>query len=188
MSPILFVLYVNVLLFAIPHHLQTPTTQHKSSHTFVDGLLYRSQSPKRIEEILSFFDTKGRAWGLDINLSKTELHSMGSVPQTTVTAPTGKQLSTIDAAKRAPRRIYKYLGVHLFTDTDPALTYELAKSEIASFFAFLNPLNLTLSEYVRLVNLQLVSTLQYRLMAHPLEQSQLKELQKHHLEKCGTRP
>ena len=177
MSPILFVLYVNVLLFAIPHHLQTPPTQHESSHAFVDDLLYRSQSPKHIEEILSFFDTKGRVWGLDINLSKTELHSMGSAPQTTVTSPTGKQLSAIDPATRAPRRVYKYLGVYLFTDPDPALTYELAKSEIASFFAFFNPLNFTLSEYVRLVNLQLVPTLQYRLMAHPPEQSQLKQLQ-----------
>ena len=81
MSPILFVLYVNVLLFAIPHHLQTPPTQHESSHAFVDDLLYRSQSPKHIEEILSFFDRKGRAWGLDINLIKIELHSMGSAPQ-----------------------------------------------------------------------------------------------------------
>ena len=102
---------------------------------------------------------------------------MGSAPQTTVTAPTGKQLSTADLNTRAPRKVYKYLGVYLFTDPDPTLTYELANSEITSFFAFLNPLNLTLSEYVRLVNLQLIPTLQYRLMAHPLEQSQLKKLQ-----------
>ena len=46
-----------------------------------------------------------------------------------------------------------------------------------SFFSFLNPLNLTLSEYVRLVHLQLVPPLQYRLMAHPLDQNQLKQLQ-----------
>ena len=84
---------------------------------------------------------------------------------------------TIDPATRAPRRVYKYVGLYLFTDPDPALTYELAKSEIVSFFDFLNPLNLTLSKYVRLVNLKLVPRLQYSLMAHPLEQSQLKQLQ-----------
>ena len=105
-----------------------------------------------------------------MNLSKAELHSMGSAPQTTITVPTGKQLSTMDPSTRAARKVYKYLGVYLFTDPHPALTYELAKCEITSFFAFLNALNLTLSEYVRLVNLQLVPTLQYRLMAHPLEQ------------------
>ena len=102
---------------------------------------------------------------------------MGSTAQITVTAPTGKQLSTIDPNTRAPRKVYNNLGVYLYTDADPALTYELAKSEITSLFAFLNPLNLTLSEYVRLVNLQLIPTLEYRLMAHPLEQSQLKQLQ-----------
>ena len=80
-SPILFVLYVNVLCFPIPHHIDSPPTPHESSHAFIDSLLFCSQSPNCIEEILSFFDTKGRAWGLDINLSKTELHSMGSAPQ-----------------------------------------------------------------------------------------------------------
>ena len=159
-------LYVNVLLFAVPHHLSTPITQHESSHAFVDDLLYRSESSQRIEEILSFYDSKGRAWGLDINLSKTELHSMGKAPQTTITAPSGKRLSTIDPKALAPRKVYKYLGVYLFTDPDPTLTYELAKSEITSFFTFLHPLNLTLCEYIRPVNLQLIPTLQYRLMAH----------------------
>ena len=65
------------------------------------------------------------------------------------------------------------------TDPDPTLTYELAKSEITSFFTFLHPLNLTLSEYIRLVNLQLIPTLQYRLMAHPLELKQVTTLPWH---------
>ena len=107
---------MNVLLFAVPHHLSTPITQHESSHAIVDDLLYRSESSQRIEEILSFYDFKGRAWGLDINLSKRELHSMGKAPQTTITAPSGKRLSTIDPKTLAPRKVYKYLGVYLFTD------------------------------------------------------------------------
>ena len=102
---------------------------------------------------------------------------MGKAPQTTITAPSGKRLSTIDPKALAPRKVYKYLGVYLFTDPDPTLTYELAKSEFTSFFTFLHPLNLTLSENIRLVNLQLIPTLQYNLMAHPLEQSQLRSLQ-----------
>ena len=102
---------------------------------------------------------------------------MGKAPQTTITAPSGKGLSTIDPKTLAPRKVYKYLGVYLFTEPDPILTYELAKSRITSFFTFLHPLNLTLSEYIQLVNLQLIPTLQYRLMAHPLDQSQLQSLQ-----------
>ena len=145
LSPILFVLYVNVLLFAVPHHLSTPITQHESSHAC---LLYRSESSQHIEVILSFYDSKGRAWGLDINLSKTKLHSMGKAPQTTITALSGKRLSTIDPKTVAPRKVYKYLGVYLFTDPDPTLTYELAKSEITSFSTFLHPLKLTPSEYI----------------------------------------
>ena len=147
LSPILFVLYVNVLLFAVPHHLSTPITQHESSHAFVDDLLSRSESSQRIEGILSFYDSKGWAWGLDINISKTEIHSMAKAPQTTITARSGKRLSTIDPKTLAPRKVYKYLGVYLFTDPDPTLTYELAKSEITSFFTFLHPLNLTLSKH-----------------------------------------
>ena len=148
LSPILSVLYVNVLLFAAPHPLSTHITQHESSHAFVDDLLYRSESSQRIEEILSFYDSKSRAWGLDIYLSKTELNSMEKAPQTTITAPSGDRLSTIDPKTLAPQKVYKYLGVYLFTDPDPTLTYELAKSEITSFFTLLYPLNLTLSEYI----------------------------------------
>ena len=55
LSPILFVLYVNILLFAVPHHLSTPITQHESSRAFVDDLLYRSESSQRIEEIVISF-------------------------------------------------------------------------------------------------------------------------------------
>ena len=102
---------------------------------------------------------------------------MGKAPQTTITAPSGKRLSTIDQKTLALRKVYKYLGVSLLTDPDPTLKYELAKSEITSFFTLLHPLNLTLSEYIRLVNVQLIPTLQCRLMAHPVEQSQLRSLQ-----------
>ena len=87
------------------------------------GFLYRSESSQRIEEILSFYDPKRRAWGLDINLRKAELHSMGGAPQTTIRAPSGKRLSTIDPKTLAPRKVYKNLGVYLFTDPAPTLTY-----------------------------------------------------------------
>ena len=86
---------------------------------------------------------------------------MGTAPQTTIKSPTGKVLLSLDPDTRARRKVYKYLGIYIFTEPDPNLTNELAKSEIASFFAFLHPLGLALSECVRLVNIQLIPTLQY---------------------------
>ena len=53
----------------------------------------------------------------------------------------------------------------------------LAKSEICSFFTTLQPLRLTLSEYVLLVNVQIIPILSYRLMAHPLALNELGALQ-----------
>ena len=69
-----------------PPHLTTPPSPHESSHAFIDDLLYRSESKQRISEILRFYDTLGRKWGRDINLSKTELHAMGAAPQASICA------------------------------------------------------------------------------------------------------
>ena len=80
MSPILFCLYLSVLLFALPSHVTAPPSPHESGHAFVDDLLYRSEDGDRIQQILNFFDTVAREWGLDLNLSKTEIHAMGTPP------------------------------------------------------------------------------------------------------------
>ena len=76
MSPILFCLYLNVLRFALLFHVTAPPSPHKSGHALVDDLLYRSEDWDRIQQILNFFDTVARDWGLDLNLSKTEIHAM----------------------------------------------------------------------------------------------------------------
>ena len=80
MSPILFCLYLNVLLFALPSHVTAPPSPHESGHAFVDDLLYRSEDGDCIQQILNFFDTVAREWGLDLNLSKIEIHAMGTDP------------------------------------------------------------------------------------------------------------
>ena len=33
-----------------------------------------------MQQILNFFDTIAREWGLDLNLSKTEIHAIGAAP------------------------------------------------------------------------------------------------------------
>ena len=177
MSPILFCLYLNVLLFALPSHVKAPPSPHESGHAFVDDLLYRSEDADRIQQILNFFDTVAREWGLDLNLSKTEIHAMGTAPPRTFTSPSGTPLSTTNQKTGQPHNCYKYLGVYIFTANHDAQTLALAKSEIRSFFTTLQPLRLTLSEYILLVNIQLIPILSYRLMAHPLALNELGALQ-----------
>ena len=67
--------------------------------------------------------------------------------------------------------------MYIFTANHEAQTLALAKSEIRSFFTTLQPLRLTLSEYILLVNVQLIPILSYRLMAHPLALNELRALQ-----------
>ena len=176
-SPNLICLYLNVLLFALPSHVTAPPSTHESGHAFVDDLLYRSEDGDRIQQILNFFDTVAREWGLDLNLSKTEIHAVGTAPPRTFTSPPGTPVSTINQKTGQPHSCYKYLGVYIFTANHAAQTRALAKSEIRSFFTTLQPLRLTLSEYVLLVNVKLIPIVSYRLMAHPLALNELEVLQ-----------
>ena len=176
LSPLLFVLYLNVLLFALPAHAPPPASSTYSSHAFIDDLLFRSTCPKHIQSILGFFDTVGRQWGLDMNLGKTEVHAMGSAPQREFPTQTGRPLSTLNTDTGLPHTVYKYLGVYIYTAEQQSNTFALATSEIRSFFTLLQPLALTLSEHIRLVNIQLIPVLTYRLMAHPLTLKALRRL------------
>ena len=112
LSPLLFVLYLNVLLFALPAH--APPTPPGSTHTsdaLIDDLLFRSTCPRHIQSILEFFDTVGRQWGLGMNLDKTEVHAMGDASQRDFPTSTGPPLSTLNKHTALPHTVYKYLGV-----------------------------------------------------------------------------
>ena len=91
--------------------------------------------------------------------------------------PRAIPLSTTNQKTGQPHSCYKYPGVYIFTANHAAQTLALAKSEIRSFFTTLQPLRLPLSEYVLLVNVQLIPILSYRLMAHPLALNELGALQ-----------
>ena len=88
MSPILFCLYLNVLLFALPSHVTASPSSHDSGHAFVDDLLYRSKNGDHIQQIRTFLAAVAREWGLDLNLSKTEIHAMGNAPPPGLSPPT----------------------------------------------------------------------------------------------------
>ena len=98
-------------------------------------------------------------------------------PPRTFTSPSGTPLSTTNQKTGQPHNCYKYLGVYIFTANHEAQTLALAKSEIRSFFTTLQPLRLTLSEYILLVNIQFIPILSYRLMAHPLALNKFYALQ-----------
>ena len=102
---------------------------------------------------------------------------MGTAPPRTFTSPSGTPLLTTNQKTGQPHNCYKYLGVYIFTANHKAQTLALAKSEIRSFFTTLQPLRLALSEYVLLVNVQLIPILSYCLMAHPLAVNELGVLQ-----------
>ena len=103
--------------------------------------------------------------------------SGGSHGPRTFTSPLDTPLSTTKQKTGQPHNCYKYLGVYIFTANHEAQTLALAQSETRSFFTTLQPLRLTLSEYILLVNVQLIPILSYRLMAHPLALNELGALQ-----------
>ena len=173
MSSILFCLYLNVLLFALPSHVTAPPSSNESGHAFVDDLLYRSENGDPIQQIFEF----AGQWGLDRNLSKTQIHAMGTACPRTFTYPSGTAVSTTNQKRGHSHNCYKYQGVYIFTTNHAAETLALAKSEVLSFFTTLQVLRLTLSEYVLLVNVQLIPILSYRLVAHFLALNELGVLQ-----------
>ena len=92
MSPTLFRLYLNVLLFVLPSHFTAPPSSHESGHAFVADLLYRSKIGDRIQKISNFFDRVAREWGLDLSLSRTEIHAIGTPPPRDFHLPLGQPL------------------------------------------------------------------------------------------------
>ena len=179
LSPLLFVLYLNVLPFALPAHAPPPPPPGSThtSHAFIDDLLFRSTCLRDIQSILEFSDTVGCQWGLDMSLDKTEVHAMGDAPQRDFPTSTSPPFSALNKHTGLPHTVYKYLGVYIYTKNQQTNSQDLIASEIRNVFAVLQLLSSTLSEHIRPANVQLISALTYRLMAHPLPLSQLKRLQ-----------
>ena len=71
LSPLLFILYSNILLFAAPQPSLDESPNKTSSHVFVDNKLYRPPSPAFIQRVINFYDTEARQWGLDMNNDKS---------------------------------------------------------------------------------------------------------------------
>ena len=123
-----------------------------SHHAYIDDILIRSEDVIYIQNSLNYFDGSARDWGLDMNVSKTEVHANGTAPQKEFLTPRGSEFLTYNKNTGCPHTCYKYLGVYFFTCHQAKGLFHMLKAEIQSYFARLSPLPLTLSEKVRLTN------------------------------------
>ena len=51
-----------------------------SHHAYIDDILIKSEDVVYIQNSLNYFDGPARDWGLDMNVSKTEVHANGTTP------------------------------------------------------------------------------------------------------------
>ena len=160
-----------------PPRANTRANTRTSHHAYIDDILIRSEDVIYIQNSLNYFDGPARDWGLDMNVSKTEVHANGTAPQKEFLTPRGSEFLTYNKKTGRPHTCYKYLGVYLFTCHQAKGLFHMLKAEIQSYFARLSPLPLTLSEKVRLTNSQLVPALAYHLITHSLSPNQLEKLQ-----------
>ena len=89
LSPILFCLYLNVLLFALPSHVTAPPSPHESGHAFVDDLLYRSEDGDRIQQILNFFENGRQGVGSRLKPQQNRDPCYGNSPPQNFHLPLG---------------------------------------------------------------------------------------------------
>ena len=65
-----------------------------SHHTYIDDILIRSEDVVYIQNSLNYFDGPARDWGLDMSVSKTEVHANSTAPQKEFLTPRGSEFLT----------------------------------------------------------------------------------------------
>ena len=174
LSPLLFILYLNLMFFYLDTVMDWGL--ECSIHAFIDDILFRARSVQDIKKVYEAFDGPARELGLDMNITKTELHAVKGTGHTEIHSRHGGVLST-RKADGSPHQVYKYLGVYFYTSEHAYQVLQCVKSMINSFYAHLAPLQLTASELIMLTNKQLIPTVAYRLLAGPVPATQLHSLQ-----------
>ena len=155
LSPLLFVIYMNVVLYHLEHLLNQHNSPGSDAWAFIDDILARVQYPAQAQQVLEFFDGPVRQLGLDMTVSKTKTHAIDPSPSFSITLNSGKALSTFDKRGQL-HSSYKYFGMWNFTHTAALQLYTFLQNEITGVFKTLAPLPLTFSEYILLINKQLI--------------------------------
>ena len=115
--------------------------------------------------------------GLIPNFRKTELQAWGDAPHLTLRLPTPKSGLSTFTDSNTPRTFYKYLGALVHTKEDPEQLANAVNSEIGSWLQSLPSITFSPKEMTKLVNLQLIPKVIYRLIAHSLSPGHLLTIQ-----------
>ena len=67
-----------------------------SHHQSPAAIPVRSDSQKDVEMVFNFFYFKAKVLGMDMNMSKTQIHALNGVPQKVIYSTRGSIMSTID--------------------------------------------------------------------------------------------
>ena len=113
LSPLLFVFYLNALLFNAPFPLPS-TDLTNTGDAFIDDLLDRSPDPSLIQGLIDFFDTASRKLGINMNMTKTEVQALNGAVQHVFLSLTAFFFNTFDPVTGLPREFSKYFGVLFF--------------------------------------------------------------------------
>ena len=65
-----------------------------SHHAYIDDILIKSEDVVYIQNSLNYFDGPASDWGLDMNVSKTEVHAKGTAPQKDFLTARGSEFLT----------------------------------------------------------------------------------------------
>ena len=155
-----------------------------SIHAFADDILLHARKKDDVQRVFEAIDGPARLLGHDMNVNKTELHLMRGAAHIDIHSQHGGRLSTRESTGR-PHAVYKYLGVYFYTTDHIEKVFAFLKADIESFFAHLAPSGLTASGLIQLTNKQLIPTVSYRLLASPLDDSQLEHRQKVYMAQRG---
>ena len=73
-----------------------------SHHAYIDDILMRSEDVNYVQNSLNYFDGPARDWGLDMNVSKTEVHANGTAPQKGVSDTQGLGIPHVQQKNGSP--------------------------------------------------------------------------------------
>ena len=135
LSPLLLVIYMNVVLYRLEHLLNQHTSPASDAWAFIDDILVRVQTPAQAQQVFEFFAGPVRQLGLEMNVSKAKTHARDPSAPFSITLNSGQTLSTFDKHGQ-PHTSYKYLGIWILTNTAALQLYTFLQNEIVRKSAF----------------------------------------------------
>ena len=81
------------------------TNARTSHHAYIDDILIRSEDVNYVQNSLNYFDGPARDWGLDMNVSKTEVHANGTAPQKRISDTQGLGVPHVQQKNGSPAHL-----------------------------------------------------------------------------------